>query len=145
MSTSATVGKGFVAGALSVVTIMSAAWWATRALGYIPANAPPLWVLEPSVAPFGVPRVVNFAFWGGVWGAVLNMLFRSAEGAAYWLAWIAAGAVAVAGTAIFVVPAIKGIPFVMPPLQRFMVSAFLNGMFGLGAAIWLTVLGRPQR
>jgi hypothetical protein len=143
-----TAVKGFLAGALSVVTVMSAAWWLTRYAGYIPATAPPLWAMEPTVAPYGVPqvvvpRVINFAFWGGVWGLVLNLLFRGLSGAAYWAAWVLAGAIAVAATAIFIVPTIKGTAITLTP-QRFMVSGFLNGMFGLGAAIWLTILGRRQ-
>ena len=135
---------GFVAGALSVVTFMSAAWWLTRAAGYIPATAPPLWAMDPRVAPWGVPRVANFAFWGGVWGLALNLIFGGVRGAGYWLAWFLAGAIAVAGVAIFVVPAIKGQAIATPTVQHLIVSGFLNGVFGLGAAIWLTVFGRGR-
>lgn len=145
MGTLITPVKGFVAGFLSVVTLMSAAWWLTRETGFIPANAPPLWSMTPAVAPFGVPRVINLAFWGGVWGLVLSVLFRSASGIGYWLAWILAGAIAVAATAIFIVPAIKGLPISTPTPQRLMVSGFLNGMWGLGAAIWLMILGRARQ
>lgn len=139
--TISTAIKGFVAGVLSVLTIMTAAWWVTRAAGFVPAAAPPFWSMTPAIPPFGVPRYVNFAFWGGVWGLVLGLLFHRLTGAAYWLAWLLAGAVAVAGTAIFVVPAIKGLPIPNPPMQRYLVSGFLNGMYGLGAAIWLQLLG----
>ena len=148
MNNSSTVGRamfGFVVGALSVVTFMSAAWWLTRAGGFIPATAPPLWGLDPRVPPFSVPRVVNLAFWGGVWGLVLNLLFAGLRGAGYWLAWLLAGAIAVAGVAVFVVPAIKGVPFASPTAQRLMISGFLNGAWGLGAAIWLALLGRGGR
>lgn len=140
-----TAVKGFVAGFLSVVTVMAAAWWLTRAAGFIPPTAPPLWSMVPAVPPFGVPRVLNLAFWGGVWGAGLNLIFRDLSGAGYWLAWFLAGAIAVAGGAIFIVPMIKGLPITNLTPQRFMVSGFLNGMFGLGAAIWLTILGRANR
>ena len=91
MSIPMTAIKGFVAGFLSVLTVMTAAWWATRAAGFIPANAPPFWAMEPTVAPFGVPLYLNRAFWGGVWGLGLNFLLRGLSGATYWLAWILAG------------------------------------------------------
>ena len=142
MSTSMTAVKGFVAGALSVVTVMAAAWWLTRAAGYIPANANPLWSMTPAVPPFGVPRVVNLAFWGGLWGLAFALLFRGLSGAAFWLAWFFAGAIAVAATAIFIVPTIKSIPIRALTPESLAVSGFLNGMFGLGAALWLTLLGR---
>jgi hypothetical protein len=140
-----TAVKGFVAGFLSVVTVMTAAWWLTRAAGFIPPSAPQFWSMTPAIPPFGMPHYVNLAFWGGVWGLVFNLIFHRLSGAGYWLAWILAGAIAVAGTAIFVVPMIKGLPIGNPPLQRYIVSSFLNGMFGLGAAIWLTLVGGSTR
>jgi hypothetical protein len=142
MTTPKVAVKGFAAGFLSVVTVMAAAWWVTRAAGLIPAAANPLWSMTPPVPPFGVPRVINLAFWGGVWGAALALLFRKLEGGAYWLAWFLAGAIAVAGTAIFIVPVIKGLPIRALTPRSLGVSAFLNGMWGLGAALWLTLLGR---
>jgi hypothetical protein len=148
MDQSSTIGRavmGFVAGALSVVTFMSAAWLLARAGGYVPANAPPLWAMDPRVAPWGVPRVANLLFWGGLWGLVLNLLFRGLSGVGYWLAWLLAGAIAVAAVAIFVVPAIKGQAFAAPSTQRLMVSGFLNGVFGLGIAIWLQLFSRFTR
>ena len=144
MDQSSTVGRavmGFVAGALSVVTLFFAAWAAVRAAGFIPPTAPPIWAMD-GVPPFGVPKAINLAFWGGVWGLVLNMIFGGLRGAGYWLAWILAGAIAVAGVAIFVVPAIKGLPIANLTPQRFMISGFLNGIFGLGAAIWLRLVSR---
>ncbi len=147
MDQSSVVGKGimgFVAGALSVVTVMTAAWWLTQAAGFIPANAPKFWSMTPAIPPFGVPRYINLAFWGGVWGLALNLIFGGLRGAGNWLAWFLAGAIAVAGVAIFVMPAIKGLPINNLTPQRFMVSGFLNGMFGLGTAIWLTIFRRGR-
>ena len=142
MGAAKVMAKGFLAGALSVVTVMSAAWWLARTGGYIPATANPLWALQPAVPPLGVPRVVNSAFWGGVWGMVLSLMFQRLHGAAHWLAWFLAGAVAVAATAIFIVPRIKGLAVPEVTTQRLLLSGFLNGMFGLGAGLWLTILGR---
>lgn len=144
MGAASTSLKGFVAGALSVVTIMSAAWWLARSGGYIAATATPLWALEPAVAPLGVPRVLNAAFWGGLWGMVLSLALRNLRGPAFWVAWFLAGAVLVAATAMFIVPTIKGTAIAAITPQRLALSGFLNGMFGLGAAIWLTLLGRGR-
>lgn len=135
---------GFIAGALSVFTVMTATWWALRTAGFLPANAPAFWSMEPRIAPFGVPRYLNLAFWGGIWGLVLALLLRGVTGVSYWLAWFLAGAIAVAGVALFVVPAIKGLPVAMPTAQRLMISAVLNGMFALGAGIWLRILSRDR-
>lgn len=145
MGTLLTAVRGFVAGALSVITVMAAAWWLTRAAGYIPANANPLWSWTPPVAPFGVPRVLNLMFWGGVWGLVLALLFRGLSGAGYWLAWIIAGVIAVAGTAIFIVPMIKGEAIRALTTESLLRSGFLNGMFGFGAALWNMILGGMRR
>lgn len=145
MGTSLTAVRGFVAGALSVITVMAAAWWLTRAAGYIPATANPLWSWAPPVPPFGVPRVINLAFWGGVWGLVLAILFRGLSGARYWLAWIIAGAIAVAATAIFIVPTIKGEAIRALTTESLLRSAFLNGMFGLGTGLWNMILGGTRR
>ena len=144
MDQSSAAGKaimGFVAGALSVVTFFFATWAALRAAGMIPATAAPVWSMD-GVAPFGVPRALNLAFWGGVWGLVLNLIFSRLSGAGYWIAWLLAGAIVVAGVAIFVVPTIKGLPIANLTPQRFINSGLLNGMFALGAAIWLRVLAR---
>lgn len=142
MRTLLPAAKGFVAGALSVITVMAAAWWLARAGGFLQATANPLWSWTPPVPPWGVPRVLNLMFWGGVWGLVLGLLFQRLAGAAFWVAWFLAGAIAVAGTAIFIVPMIKGTAIRALTAQSLLTSGFLNGMFGLGAALWLTVLGR---
>ena len=144
MDNSSTAGRaimGFIAGALSVVTLFFAAWAGVRAAGFIPAAADPVWSMK-GVAPWGVPRAVNLAFWGGVWGLVLNLIFGGLRGAGNWLAWGLAGVIAVSAVAIFVVPAIKGVPIANLTPQRFMISGFLNGLFGIGAAIWLRALAR---
>ena len=130
---------GFIAGALSVITFMSAGWAIVQGAGFVPASAPALWSWTPPIPPFNVPRVLNLMFWGGVWGLVLALLLSRLSGAASWIAWFLAGAIAVAAGAVFVVPAIKGLPIVVTP-QRLMISAFLNGIYGLGAAAWLSVL-----
>ncbi len=146
MNVPMTAAKGFIAGCLSVATVMVAAWLLTRAAGFIPATAPPFWSMTPAIPPFGVPRFLNLIFWGGVWGLFLNLIFARLSGGTYWVAWFLAGAILVAGGAIFVVPLIKS-TFNAASLtqQRFLVSGFINGMFGLGTALWLMIFGRQRQ
>src|SRR5262245_12598343 len=99
MDTPMTAVNAFVAGFLSVVTIMSASWWLMRASGFIPADACPTGAFEHAVPRFGVPRVFYLAFWGGVWGLLLNLLCRNLCGVGYWPASTLAASIAVAGTA----------------------------------------------
>ena len=70
MDQSSTIGRaimGFIAGALSVVTVMTAAWWLTQAAGFIPATAPPFWSMEPPIPPFGSCSRVNCPNYGIDW------------------------------------------------------------------------------
>lgn len=135
---------GFIAGSLSVVTAFFATWAALRGAGILPASAPPVWSMEPRIPPFGVPRAINLAFWGGVWGLALNVLFASLRGFGYWFTWLLFGAIVVSAMAIWGVPYIKGLPIAQPTPQRLVISGILNGVWGLGAALWLVILGRNR-
>lgn len=70
---------GFIAGALAVATFHQGVVWALKTAGIFPTAAP--WSMEqvtwtiPGWQTLQVPRVVNFMFWGGVWGAAFGLLF----------------------------------------------------------------------
>jgi len=81
--------KAFLAGFLSTLVFhqgVIALFWLA---GVIPA-AP--WDMTPA-PPFGVPKVISLAFWGGVWGVPVWWLVRRWRGASQWLAALVAGAV----------------------------------------------------
>jgi hypothetical protein len=129
----------FAAGAVSIVLFHQSAVALLQVLG-LWANATP-WSLEPPVPPFGVPSLVSKAFWGGLWAVVLGLVMRGRTGQAYWLGWVLLGATMLPLVAIFVVPAVKGLP--SPDFfERFPRSSFVNAFWGLGTAALLRVFDR---
>jgi hypothetical protein len=100
------------------------------------------------VPPFGVPQFISLAFWGGVWGIVFvlfeRVIARSPGG--YWVGAIIFGAIFPTAVSWFVVAPLKGLPvgygFHFPgPL----VGLIVNGLWGLGTAVFLCVVPRPVR
>ncbi len=125
---------GFAAGFFAVLIFHQSLWYVLNLIGLIPWERP-AWPLDP-VQPFGVPSVLSKAFWGGVWGALLAPLLQGLRGRAYWLGWIAIGAVALSLVAFFVVPPIKGEP--VPALwPRFLAALLVNAAWGFGTALFL--------
>ena len=95
-------------------------------------------------APLGIPEVISFAFWGGVWGALLWLfLSRLGEGWPYW-AWAAiAGAIGPTLVAFLVVFPLKGRPKVDGGVPKLIAGALvLNAAWGLGVALIMNLLGR---
>ena len=100
------------------------------------------------VPPMGVPAVISLAFWGGVWGIVFVLvepwLARSPGG--YWVGAIIFGAIFPTLVAWFIVFPLKGIPvaggFRFPGL---LVGPIVNGLWGLGTAVFLKLLANWLR
>ena len=95
------------------------------------------------VAPLGVPRVISLAFWGGVWGIVFVLVepwFARCPGG-YWVGAIIFGAVVPTLVGWFIVTPIKGgsvaAIFSSP---RVIVGPIINGLWGLGTAVFLRLL-----
>jgi hypothetical protein len=135
---------GFLAGFLATVLFFNGAWAVMQSLlGWLPATAPPPWAYAPTVPPFGVPRMLNLPFWGGVWGIVLSFVLLRARGVTYWIGWTLLGALALTLVGTFVVPLIKGqtIADITKSLSlvRLQNGLILNGAWGLGSAILLKV------
>lgn len=105
------------------------------------------WPVKP-VPPFGVPAVISLAFWGGLWGVVLVLvepwLGRSPGG--YWVGAVLFGAIFPTLVAWFVVFPLKGLPaaggFHFPGI---LVGPIVNGLWGLGTAIFLDLLAGARR
>ena len=129
---------GFIAGFLAVLIFHQGLWYLFELVGFTPFISR-AWALDP-IPPFGVPWVISKAFWGGVWGAVLALLFQNLRGGAYWGAWIIVGSVAPTLVAFFVVPPIKGqpIPLLWP---GFPAGLVINAFWGFGIALFL----KPSR
>ncbi|HEX7125680.1 MAG TPA: hypothetical protein VF406_07860 [Thermodesulfobacteriota bacterium] len=128
---------GFVAGFVAVLVFHQAMVGILYVLGVI--GAPP-YRLAP-VPPFGVPSVINSAFWGGVWGIVFALVERRfPRGGGYWLAALVFGAVGPPLVAWFVVAPLKGLPAGPPAGARLLIAPLINGVFGVGIGLCLRVL-----
>lgn len=62
---------GFLAGALSVITIHELLVFIFKSLKILPAAEP--WSMQPT-GIFGVPTILNSLFWGGLWGVVYVLI-----------------------------------------------------------------------
>ncbi|MGH7047365.1 MAG: hypothetical protein ACREE2_13375 [Stellaceae bacterium] len=100
------------------------------------------------VRPFGVPHFLSLAFWGGVWGIVFVLVERiiARNPLGYWIGAIIFGAIFPTVFSWFVVAPLKGLPlgygFHYPGL---LVGPIVNGLWGLGTAVFLCFAPRPVR
>ncbi len=141
-STSATrLFWGFVAGFLATLVFHQIGLLLSHAAHLTPGRP---WNMSP-VPPFGAPRVIQLAFWGGVWGIVFvlaePLIARSPGG--YWVGAILFGIIAPDLISWFVVAPLKGLPmgrgFHFPGL---LVGPIVNGLWGLGTGVFLSLMPR---
>jgi len=134
---------GFVAAFVAVLVFHQGMVALLHALDLV-RNAP---YATQAIAPFGVPRVVSLAFWGGVWGIV----FVLAEpyfprGAKYWLAAFLFGALAPTLFGWFVLAPMRGAPVANGwQIAAMWRGPLINGAWGLGTAIVLWLLTKATR
>jgi hypothetical protein len=124
---------GFLAGFLSVLTFQSGLVAVLHAAGAVP-SAP--WSLAP-VPPFGVPRSLSAAFWGGLWGVAYALLEpRLTARLGWWPGGLAFGAVLPVLVLWFVVMPLKGLPVGggFAP-SGVLLAIVVHAVFGLGAAL----------
>ncbi|MCG6860794.1 MAG: hypothetical protein LJE70_05885 [Chromatiaceae bacterium] len=125
----------FVAGFLGVLLFHQPMLGVLHALG-LTALAP-----YPMVAtvPFGVPRVLSLAFWGGVWAIPLALLLRCVRArTTYWLTALLLGAIGPSLVNWLVVLPLKGAPVGggWHP-SGILTALIINGAWGLGTAFLL--------
>ena len=124
---------GFLAGFLSVLTFQSGLVAILHAAGAIPF-AP--WRVTP-VPPFGVPKSLSAAFWGGLWGVAYALLEpRLTARLGWWPGGLAFGATLPVLVLWFVVMPLKGQPVGggFAPSSVLLVIA-IHAVFGLGTAV----------
>ena len=132
---------GFIAGFLAVLVfhqLVGAAYFGLKISPNAPYNMAP-------VPPFGVPRVLSLAFWGGVWGIVFALIARvlPRRTASFLLAGFIFGIVGPAFFGWFVLAPLRGQAVAQGwQLIAMLRSAFINGMFGFGTAVLLLLAGR---
>ncbi len=129
---------GFIAAAISVLTFHQGMWASLHLVGWMPPPYP-----TRGVPPFGVPLIINLCFWGGVWGAVFGLVLPKLP-ASYpmWLRGLGLG-IAAALVGLFIVPLIKGLPVAGGwAAMSFLRSFLINGCWGIGVALFLSLLAR---
>ncbi|HXP04743.1 MAG TPA: hypothetical protein VN808_11530 [Stellaceae bacterium] len=95
------------------------------------------------VPPFGVPAVLSLAFWGGVWGVIFvfaeKAITRCPGG--YLSGATLFGAIVPTLVFWFVVIPLKGLPLSYGfQASRVLVALIVDGLWGLGTGILLTML-----
>lgn len=133
---------GFIAGALGVLLFHQGVILALYLLGLV--SSPP-YSMQPT-APFGVPQLLSWAFWGGLWGIALVWCMTVRPRAdRLWLALLFGGLLPTL-VGIFVVTPLKG----GDPMARLQAAMLLrgfviNGAWGLGTALVSRLANRQRR
>ena len=138
-----TIGRivlGFIAAAISVVVVHEGIIYLLNAGGYIPTHG---WSMTPAIPPWGVPRLVNNIFWGGLWGALFGLIYAWIPGGMAWLKGLIFGLLIVVVSNWILLPLIKGQVFGQGnqvlfggwnPTRMWIVASIVGG-FGLGLGI----------
>jgi hypothetical protein len=129
---------GFVAGFLAVLVFHQPVLGLLHVIG-LTAGTP--YSFRP-LPPFNVPAVLSASFWGGVWGIVFVLIDRHfPRGSGYWPAAFLFGAIFPTLVAWFIVLPLKGAPLGGGfDASRVVTGLLVNGAWGLGTAIILTLL-----
>lgn len=130
---------GFVAGAVAFLVFHQGAFWALTQAGVLQVST---WSMA-SVPPFGVPQVVSFMFWTGLWG-VFGAFLVPRLPTPRWLGWMLFAAVFVTLVNWFIVLPLKGAPvgggFRMPGV---LLAPLVYSFWGLGMWLIYSALQRP--
>ena len=115
---------GFVAAAISVLTFHQAMWAFLHFLNLPGMGMPPPYPTAP-VPPWGVPRILDLAFWGGLYGILFGLALPR----------------------FFVVAPLKGSPVGGGwQVNNWMRSLLINGFWGIGVGLILPlILPRSRR
>jgi hypothetical protein len=148
-----TIGRivlGFIAAAISVLVVHEGIIYLLNAGGYIPSQG---WSMTPAIPPWGVPRLVNNVFWGGLWGVLFALLYNWIPGGMAWLKGLIFGLFIVVVSNWILLPLIKGQVFGQANQvlfnawnpQRMLIVAVIIGGFGLGLGIIYGLIGPRER
>ena len=140
---------GFIAGAISVLVAHEGIIYVLNAAGYIATQG---WSMTPAIPPWGVPRLVNNVFWGGLWGVLFAWLKDRIPGRMAWLKGLIFGLGIVLVSNWILLPLIKGQIFGQPNqvlfggwnLQRMLIVLIILGAFGTGLGIVDSLIARNR-
>ena len=129
---------GFVAAVISVLIFHQGMWAALHTLALPGLTMPSPYPIDP-IPPWGIPRIMNLCFWGGLYGIVFGLTLPRLT-APLWLCGLGLGVIA-ALVGILVVPAVKGLPIGSGwILQNWVRSLLINGFWGIGVGLILPQL-----
>lgn len=130
---------GFIAAAIAVLTVHEGVIYALTQSGWIRGAA---WGMQP-IPPWGVPRLINNVFWGGLWGMLFALIYDRVPGTAPWLKGLIYGLLIVVVSNWFLLPLIKGQVFGQPNQvmfagwnpERMLVTVIIVGGFGIALGV----------
>ena len=129
---------GFIVGAIAVL-IFHQGMWELLHIAALPGLTTSSWYPMDPIPPFGIPRILNLCFWGGLYGLVFGLLMPCFR-LPIWLCGLITGFIA-AFVGLVVVAAVKGNPigggWAMLTWAR---SLLINGTWGLGLGLVLPFL-----
>jgi hypothetical protein len=140
---------GFLAGALGILIFHQGMYALMQQIG-LPLQGKP-WNMAAEPSAFGLPRLLNQMFWGGLWGVLFANLYHALPGGMGWLKGLLFGMVfpMLLGSWL-IVAYIKGAPLFNGAFAKggFNVLALRNGFllngvaFGLGLGLLYPLLAR---
>jgi hypothetical protein len=134
-----TLACGFIAGAVSFLIFHQGGFFIAKQLGLTTGTQ---WSMA-ATKPWGVPQLVSYLFWTGLWGALAAFLVPYTKLPAM-LGWVLFGAVVVIAANWFIVLPLKGAPigggFRMPGVA---VAPVVYGFWGLGMWLVYRALRKP--
>ena len=138
---------GFIAAALAVVIAHEAIIYVLTQTGFIRGTA---WGMQP-IPPWGVPRLINNVFWGGLWGALFALIYDRLPGDMAWLKGLIYGLLIVVFSNWILLPLIKGQVFGQPNQvlfggwepRRMLTAAIIVGVYGLALGVIYDLM-RPK-
>jgi hypothetical protein len=135
---------GFVAAAISVLVVHEGIIFLLTQYNFIHGTA---WGMAP-IPPWGVPRLLNNVFWGGLWGILFALIYNWIPGGMAWLKGLIYGLLIVVVSNWTLLPLIKGrllqepnqVLFSGSDPRRMLIVICIVGGFGLGLGIIYGVL-----
>lgn len=134
---------GFLAGAIAVPIFHQLAVLALYSAGYVP-NAP---FRTNPVAPFGVPTILNQAFWGGMWGLLFGAIMMARPRLSPLIVGVAVGILGAALAGLTWIALLRGQAMPITDLNRWWRPVVINGTWGLGMGVIFAALhgrGAPR-
>lgn len=124
---------GFIAAGIAVLTVHQAIVYGLVGAKFLPPTSQP-WSTA-AIAPFGIPKILNDVFWGGLWGALFAAIWPKIPGGSMWLRGLLYGLMIAVVSNWILLPFIRGTLLSMPR------QVFFAGFDPTRMAATLLILG----